>query len=206
MAPMAPQTRRLGAGGAGGAGGARPPRASRPCSSSTAPGAPGARPRVSKLPSSVSMPGAHWQCLASVAMMGVHGSIAAAWGSVARPAALTKALLRRTAGFVLWRWLRAGGFAVDYPSSGALRPRSPRDRYPDFRSGYAGSYAQGTTTAQGKATLLRDGDARPAVLVPRRCPISHERERGPGLERDRREARRRRRGVDDRDRAPGVSV
>ena len=51
--------------------------------------------------------------------------------------------------------------------------------------------------------MLRDGDARPAVLVPGAGPISHERERGPGLERDRREARRRRRCVDDRDRAPG---
>ena len=72
-----------------------------------------------------------------------HGSIAAAWGSVARPAALTKALLRRTAGFVLGRWLRAGGFAR-LPVVG--RPASARHEIgtPDFRSGYAGSYAQGT--------------------------------------------------------------
>ena len=69
-----------------------------------------------------------------------HGSILAAWGSGARPAALTKALLRRTAGFVLGRWLRAGGFAR-LPVVG--RPASARHEIgtPDFRSGYAGSYA-----------------------------------------------------------------
>mgnify|MGYP001187347969 CR=1 FL=1 len=80
-----------------------------------------------------------------------HGSILAAWGSFARPAALTKALLRRTAGFVLGRWLRAGGFAR-LPVVG--RPASARHEIgtPDFRSGYAGSYAQEELTLYGGVT------------------------------------------------------
>ena len=86
--PMAPQTRRLGAGGTGGrrrdpgsSGRRRGPPEGPSSGEQTllvvdgAGGAWGAGPRASKLPSSVSMPGAHWQCLASVAMMGMSRSI-----------------------------------------------------------------------------------------------------------------------------------